>query len=533
MNAYASQTTAAIRPTHEACYCNSWPKDSASLLITRSRFSTAAAALLIASLAALARAQSASPTGNATVNGKVCDSEHHPLAAVEVLLRSASGTQTWKTQSDSNGAFAFSSLPAGNYTLRSEDSKRNAASVSLSLAAGQTKTADLTLTSPGLAFFDEPAFSVAGVTDTTNLGGHGSNTVVQAKSALAKATVSLSKDVDSTHPAATESALRVAQQTTPESFSANMELAKFLVDAGRSEQAKPFLARASEIERGKNSLTGPEKSGLHHLLGNVAEHAGDPVAAVREYQRAAELDPTEANIFDWGSELLLHHAPEPATEVFNHGHTLFPRSVRMLVGLGVASYIRGSYREADLRLCEASDLAPDDPVPYVFLGKILTVESAVSTEVAARIARFAERQPQNATANYYLALSLWKQRKQTDDAEIGARVQSLLEKAIAIDPTFSEAFLQLGIIHFDRMDFPQAIKAYQQSIGANPKLEQAHYRLSQAYRLSGQPEKAQQELKIFETLSREEQAEAERERSDIKQFVYTMREEKESAPAQP
>ncbi len=501
-------------------------------MIPRSRFSTAAAAaLLIASLATLAGAQSTIPPGNGTVHGKVCDSEHRPLAGVEVLLRSATGTQTWKTRSDSNGAFAFSSLPEGNYTLSAEDSKRTAASASLSLAAGQTETTDLTL-SPGLAFFDEPTFSVAGVTDTTNLGGHGSNTVVQAKSALAKATVSLSTNVNS-QTVANESALREAQQKTPENFSANLELAKFLVDTGRSEQAKPFLARASAIEHSKNSLSAPEKSNLHHLFGNVAEQTGDPVAAVREYQRAAELDPTEPNIFDWAAELLLHHAPEPAAEVFNHGHTLFPRSVRMLVGLAVASYVRGSYRDADLRLCEASDLAPDDPAPYVFLGKILMVESTVSAEVAARIARFAERQPQNATANYYLALSLWKQHQQSDDAEIGIRVQSLLEKAIAIDPTFSEAFLQLGIVHFERKNFPQAIAAYQQSIAVNPKLEQAHYRLAQAYRLSGQPLKAQEELKLFETLSRETQAEAERERSDIKQFVYTMREQKASAPAQP
>ena len=40
-------------------------------------------------------------------------------------------------------------------------------------------------------FFDEPQFTVAGVTDTTNLGGHGSNTVARTKDALAKDVVSL------------------------------------------------------------------------------------------------------------------------------------------------------------------------------------------------------------------------------------------------------------------------------------------------------------------------------------------------------
>ena len=36
-------------------------------------------------------------------------------------------------------------------------------------------------------FFDQPQFAVAGVTDTTNLGGHGSDTVVRTRETLAKA----------------------------------------------------------------------------------------------------------------------------------------------------------------------------------------------------------------------------------------------------------------------------------------------------------------------------------------------------------
>ena len=40
-------------------------------------------------------------------------------------------------------------------------------------------------------FFDEPQFTVAGVTDVTNLGGHGSNTVLRTKEALAKDVASL------------------------------------------------------------------------------------------------------------------------------------------------------------------------------------------------------------------------------------------------------------------------------------------------------------------------------------------------------
>ena len=458
-------------------------------------------------------------SGSANVHGTVYDSQHRPVAGADVSLHGTT-QQTWRTRSDANGAFLFSGIPEGNYTIRAEASKQRA-SASVVLAGKETKTLELTLSDSELAFFDEPNFSVAGVTDTTNLGGHGSNAVVQTKNALAKATVSLRDDAK---PKMSESALREAQKQSPASLAANLALARFLVDSRRNADAKPFLARASELELGNNSLRAEDKADLHHLLGKAAEQSGDPVGAAREYQRAAELDPNERNIFDWGAELLLHHAPEPAAEVLAKGNRLFPQSVRMLVGLGIASYIRGSYHDAEIRLCEASDLAPDDPTPNIFLGKIVAIENSVSPQVAERVARFAERQPQNAIANYYLAISLWKQRKGVEDRESELRVQALLEKAVMLDPHLSEAFLQLGIVHFERKEFPQAIAAYQHAIDADPKLEQAHYRLAQAYRLSGQNDKAQSELKIFETLSREKQTALERERSDVKQFVYTMRE---------
>ncbi len=482
--------------------------------------------------AALSAAGQSSPPGDASMLGIVCDSQHHPVAGADVFLQSTAGTPVSNTRTDSRGAFKFSALPQGSYTLHAEtEGAGKTTSSAVTLGKGEVKTVDLVFSDSNLPFFDQPTFSVAGVTDTTNLGGHGSDTVVRARNALAKATVSLSKDAGpevNANPAATESKLREAQLHDPASFAANYQLGKFLVESGRSGDAKPYLARAAEIEAKNQSLTVHEKAGLHHLLGDIAEQNGDPLEAVREYERAAELDPNEATLFDWGAELLLHHAPEPATEVFSNGNRRFPQSVRMLIGLGVAWYVRGSYEEATRRMCEAADLAPNDPTPYLFLGKIQSVESSVSAGIAERLSRFAAIQPQNAMANYYDALSLWKQRKGPDDRETAAKVQALLEKAVTLDPKLSEAFLQLGIVHAEGKDFPQAIAAYQHAIQANPRMEQAHYRLAQAYRLSGQNDKAQDELRLYERLSKEKADEVERERSDIKQFVYTLREQKSS-----
>jgi tetratricopeptide (TPR) repeat protein len=310
-------------------------------------------------------------------------------------------------------------------------------------------------------FFDEPQFTVAGVTDTTNLGGHGSNVVVRTKEALAKDVVSL---------------------------------------AGTS---------------------GSKKSPPSPIP--IEEKQGDPLQAVREYQHAAETNPSESNFFDWGAELLVHHAVEPAIEVFTKGHRLFPDSARMLVGLGVAWYARGSYEQAALRLCEASDLNPGDANPYLFLGKIQSVETTQSEGLVERLQRFARLQPENALANYYYALSVWKQRKNLYDAQTAAQVESLLQKSVRLDPKLGLAYLQLGILYSDRKDFSQAISDYQKAIAATPRLEEAHYRLAQAYRRTGEQSKAQQELQLYDQLSKQTAEEVERERHEVQQFVYTLR----------
>jgi tetratricopeptide (TPR) repeat protein len=221
----------------------------------------------------------------------------------------------------------------------------------------------------------------------------------------------------------------------------------------------------------------------------------------------------------------MHHAPEPAAEVFGNAHRSFPHSTRILLGLGVAWFTHGSYDRAIQYLDEASDLKPDDPNPYMFLGKIQSLDANQSDGIAERLARFARLQPKNAFAEYYYAVSLWHRRKGPDDAQTVSQVESLLKTAVALDPQLAEAYLQLGIVYSEQREFPRALAAYQQAVVVDPQMEQAHYRLAQTYRLTRQSDKAQTEMRLYQQISKEKAAQVERERSEIKQFVYTLREQ--------
>jgi len=325
-------------------------------------------------------------------------------------------------------------------------------------------------------YYDEPKFRVSDVTDPTNLGGHGSNATAAAKQSLAK-DVELIKDQSTSAP------------TT-----------------------KIVLEKALQHD--------PDNAQLHHQLAEVEERAGEPLAAVKEFQRAAELDPSEPNLFDWGSELLAHGAAEPAVEVFNKGRRLFPHSVRMLTALGTAWYLRGSYERATDMLCDASDLEPGNPTPHIFLGKILVAENVSSERLRNTLKRFASLQPENANANYLYALSLWKQPASSQDPHVVSEIEALLQKSTRLDPNLAPAYLRLGIVYSEKQDFPKALIALKKAAELDPNSEQAHYRLSQVYRHLGQTENAQREMHAYREAAKQHEKEIAREQHSKQVFVF-------------
>jgi Tfp pilus assembly protein PilF len=147
-----------------------------------------------------------------------------------------------------------------------------------------------------------------------------------------------------------------------------------------------------------------------------------------------------------------------------------------------------------------------------------------------RLGRFARLQPENSLANYYYAVALWKTRKGPEDRTTPAQVESLLNKAVLLDRKLGGAYLLLGILYSDRGAFPKAMAAYQQAIKADPQMEEPHYRLAQVYRRRGEKAKALQELQLYEQLQKKKAEQAERERHEIQQFVFALRDGVTAAP---
>ncbi len=471
-------------------------------------------------------AQSQVSRNSSTLQGTIRDSNGTPVAGAAVYLQAkdkdASPILIAHTEAD--GTYRRSPVREGLYTLRSKAAGFvDAAFGPFTIDKGETKKIDLTLipsktsTSPGPAeapqFYDEPQFTVAGVTDTTSLGGHGSTATARNTESLTRKITSLTKETSSPKSA--------SSTVNPSDYENSLALARAYAASANYERARSTLLEL---------LAKHDQADAHHQLADVEEKLNHPLDAVREYQRAAELDPSESNLFDWGAELLVHHASEPAAEVFTKGNHLFPKSSRMLIGLGVAWNARGASDKAAQYLCDASDLNPNDPEPYLFLGRLQQTWTTPSEASAQRLARFARLQPDNALANYYYAVSVWKRRNGTDDSAAFTEAESLLQKAIRLDPKLGLAHLQLGILYFERKDFQGAIAAYQKAIDVSPDLEESHYRIAQAYRQVGETTKAQQETQLYTELLKKSAEDLERERREMPQFVYTLRGQPSPAP---
>jgi tetratricopeptide (TPR) repeat protein len=519
-------------------YSGSSPSDTA-----RYRAVVTISATILAILVPLGSAQS---KGSATIRGKVEDAQGQPVVGATVSLQRSSPEQA--TQTDTNGGYSFVTPPGHDYTLRAAKAGMGEGTFGpLALSAGETKNIGLKLRPASTAeFYDEPQFTVSGVSDVTAPAGHGSDTVLRTSESFAKDVASLDKGSARSVSAEEEKSLREVAEREPSSFEANHRLGKLLAGSGRPGDAIPFLERAAQLKGddyansfdlahayadagqykraqtvSRELLGRRDTPELHHLLADTEEKLGDPVSAVRDYQRAAELNPSENNLFDWGAELLIHRALQPAVEVYEKGTRLFPQSSRMLIGLGVSWFATGSYDQAVESLCRAADLKPDDPQPYLFLGKMQSVSPYHSEALTERLARFVRIQPGNAVAKYYYAVSLWDGPKVQPDRE--GKVNALLNEALRLDPKLAPARLQLGILYAERKDFPKAIAEFKRAVEIDPQLEEGHFRLAQAYRVAGDQANAQQELRLFSEISKQHAEQIDRDRHDLGHFVYTLR----------
>ena len=407
----------------------------------------------------------------AILEGKVCGAQGEPVAGASLTLEADSGAFIREAQSGENGLFSLHAGSAGIYRLRIRKAGYQPRLLEkVQLDPGRKRmdiVLELVRAAGTIEFSDSPNFTVAGVTDWSNVGLHGSDANVKTSESLSKETAAL----------------------------------------------KPETAGGHANSRGE----------AHRLLGDEKEKAGDPMGAVKEYETAVQLDGAEENYFAWGSELLLHRAGAAAVEVLRKGAELHPKSGRMFAALGAAYYANGQYTEAAGQICHASDLNPASEQPYLFLGKMEQAATGISACSEEKLGRFATLQPENPGANFFYGLVLLKKARETQEESDFDLAEKLLERAVALAPDYGEVYLELGMMYNARGKKEAALAEFRKAVAAGPGSSAAHYQLSLAYRRSGETAKADEEMKTYTRLRKSEEASLEKERREMRQFVTVLK----------
>jgi tetratricopeptide (TPR) repeat protein len=437
------------------------------------------------------------------IAGRVKDQAGRPVRGVIVTLRETGSKAAVQTTTDPSGGFVLTASPAFDVEITASNQDLIATA---DIAASQlSQPVELVLRPPPTAgavgqmeFSDDPHFAVAGVTDWTAAGGHGSDSVLRTSESLASTTASLPGSANS------------AGMTTVEETRLERQL--------REDESQGHADRARA--RIHVALQAHPTASLYRLAAQVDEKTGDSLAAVREFEQAARLDPSEMNEFNLGSELLVHRAIWQAEAVFRQGAALYPASVRMQTALGSALFAGARYEEAAERLCKASDLAPAEEAPSLFLGKVALAAPNDLPCVEPRLERFQRLHPESAEARYLYAMAILKQRGGALDTSALERAEMLLKEAVGLDPKCSDAYLERGILAAQRADLPAAIQDYTRAIAADPTMADAYYRLAKAYERVGEAGKAKAAFAMHRQVTQSQAAAAEQQRKAIKQFVF-------------
>lgn len=304
-------------------------------------------------------------------------------------------------------------------------------------------------------------------------------------------------------------------KSEPSSYATAYNLALAYKNSGNSRAAINLVERTLEKR---------PTAELHNLLASLQEGGGNYLEAVRHFQQAVELEPTnEQYYFDLGLEYLAHFTFGPALEAFSVGTRKFPSAARQHEGKGLVHYALRQYSEAANAFLTALEITPSSPSAFAAWNALHALLSPAELEILLpRLQRLSELQPQIAEAQFCYGLALLSQALASNHAERLEAAQTPLERAIHLKPGLAEAHLALGNLHVARKENQEAVEAFLETIRLDPHSEMAFYRLGQTYRNLNQLELAQEQLSRYAELVRNRREQMARSRSAIKQFVLAQ-----------
>jgi len=290
-------------------------------------------------------------------------------------------------------------------------------------------------------------------------------------------------------PKAAAKAFAAAAEISPGDAAVTYNWALALFESGSSREAAELLERIPAAERNDE---------VQALAGDAEERAGRYEKALAHFQAAAQMIPSDANLYALVTELLRHWTWAEAIEVANFGATRYPASTHFPMAAGVAYYGKSDYAGAVKVFASLLEADPNNAAVADLLGRSCSLLADGVEAGCSGMYEFAVRHPGNAITTTYAAVAILHEPKERQDLD---RAAELLRMAIAADPKYAEAYFQMGVLEQARLQWKESAESLERSIALRPGSPEAHYRLSRAYTHMGRREEAKAQIALHETYS--------------------------------
>ena len=293
----------------------------------------------------------------------------------------------------------------------------------------------------------------------------------------------------------------------------NLALAQFR--AGKLDDAS---ATAEALQKNSDSAE------LEDLIGDIQEARGDNLASVHSYEAAVALAPSEERYrISLALELMRHKSFEPARVVLKQAQELHPDSWRIQFALAMVEYFAGSLQEAIKTLLDSAALSPNPDAPLDYVGQIVMDETGAPDAAALKgICDYSGAHPSATKIQFYCAGLRFHRDYASHDISHAAEIVRDLNASVNALPHDAAPHCQLGKAYRWIKHWQDSLRESEICARMDPNSADAHYRLAQIYQHFGQEQRAQEQMKLYETASSRLADENARRDETIKTFLYSI-----------
>jgi len=276
---------------------------------------------------------------------------------------------------------------------------------------------------------------------------------------------------------------------------------RLLVDSALTDAG---LGQLDEAQKKLESVLArtPESVGALVAAGKVASQQLNWAAAVEAFSRATQIAPKRPDIlYGLASAQLYASQLGAARHNAEELHALEPDDLRSTYLLALAVFGLKDWDSAKSYAEQVLAAHPDDREMNLILADIAFNNEHNFQTARKHVDICLKQNPKDPGALYYLGMI------QKLGGDVGGALRSL-SLSVSGNPSNGEAQGALGSLCLQTGDLTCAIGAFTQAVLLAPKEAQNHYQLALAYSRSNVPDKAKEQLQIYEQMKAQEANEA-------------------------